>query len=201
MANEQTSSPSIEEFAASIAASLAAANVAPAPPVESAHSLPQLSLRERVRSRTGSADLLVFRIRRELFGVELVTVEEALDMPVVHRLPEMPTAMLGVFTLRGTLVHVFAPEATLGVGYDDPTTVIVFCGASDRRVALAIDDVDDVVTVDLRTARDAPGAAADGTLLGVVRRGADLIAILEAEAVVNANRMLAAAVGAAKEKE
>ena len=188
---ESSNALSIEEFAASIAASLAAARPAEPAPVPATD---RLSFRERVRRRLGTADLLVFRIGRELFGVELISVEEALDMPVVHRLPEMPDAMLGVFTLRGALVSVFAPQTTLGIPYEDAATVVVFWGG-DRRVALATDDVDDVLTVDLGTVRDCPGAGAkDGALLGVVRRGTELIALLDAATLAAAHRTLAAIV-------
>jgi len=193
---EQPSPLSIEEFAASIAASLATAT--PAMDVAAGNE-PQrdgrrLTFRERVRRRIGSADLLVFRVGRELFGVELIAVEEALDMPVIHRLPEMPPSMLGVFTLRGALVSVFGPQAALGISYEDAATIVVFCARGDRRIALATDDVDDTLTIDLRAMRDAPGVSAvDGSLLGIVHRGTDLIAVLDADMLVGVHRALAGA--------
>ena len=182
---------SIEDFAASIAASLAAtATTASAETVEISEVL---SFRERVRRRSGIAQLLVFRIAGELFAVELITAEEALDMPQLHRLPEMPRSMLGVFTLRGSLVSVFEPQTTLGIQCRQAATAVVFSGGA-RRVAIATDDVDDVVTVDLRTVREAPGARAkDDTLLGIVHRSSDLIALLDAEALVAAHRKATAA--------
>jgi purine-binding chemotaxis protein CheW len=182
--DDEGSALSIEDFAASIAASLAA-NAHPAA-AEQPVSEPgaTLTFRERVRQRVGIAQLLIFRVARELFAVELVTAEEALDIPVLHRLPEMPPSMLGVFTLRGALVSVFEPQVALGIRCEQPATVVVFCGG-DRRVAIAADDVDDVATVDLATVRDAPGARAkDGALLGIVHRGADLIAVLDAREIV-----------------
>jgi purine-binding chemotaxis protein CheW len=182
--DDEGSALSIEDFAASIAASLAA-NAQPAA-AEQPVSEPgaALSFRERVRQRVGIAQLLIFRVARELFAVELVTAEEALDIPVLHRLPEMPPSMLGVFTLRGALVSVFEPQVALGIRCEKAATVVVFCGG-DRRVAIAADDVDDVATVDLATVRDAPGARAkDGALLGIVHRGADLIAVLDAQEIV-----------------
>jgi chemotaxis signal transduction protein len=72
----------------------------------------------------------------------------------------------------------------LGIHCERPATVVVFCGG-ERRVAIATDDVDDVATVDLRTVRDAPGARAkEGALLGIVHRGSDLIALLDADTLV-----------------
>ena len=45
--------------------------------------------------------------------------------------------------------------------------------------------VDDVATVDLGTVREAPGARTkDGALLGIVHRGDDLIAVLDAQTLV-----------------
>jgi purine-binding chemotaxis protein CheW len=181
--DDEGSALSIEDFAASIAASLAASAQPEAPDLvpEPGTTLP---FRERVRQRTGIVQLLIFRVARELFAVELVTAEEALDMPVLHRLPEMPPSMLGVFTLRGALVSVFEPQVALGIRCERAATVVVFCGG-ERRVAIATDDVDDVATVDLRTVRDAPGARAkEGALLGIVHRGADLIAVLDAQVLV-----------------
>ena len=179
---------SIEDFAASIAASLAA-NAQPAAPEQpTPEPGTTLSFRDRVRQRSGIAQLLIFRVARELFAVELVAAEEALDMPPLHRLPEMPAAMLGVFTLRGALVSVFEPQVALGIRCQQPATVVVFCGG-DRRVAIATDDVDDVATVDLRTVREAPGARAkEGALLGIVHRGDDLIAVIDAHTLVATHR-------------
>lgn len=181
---------SIEDFAASIAASLAASSE-PVAPAEPEAPRGKLSFRERVARRVGTAQLLVFRVARELFGVELVTMEEALDMPQLHRLPEMPPYMRGVFTLRGALVSVFEPQVVLGVECETPSTAVVFCGGG-RRVALATDDVDDVVTVDLRTIRDAPGARAkDGVLLGIVHNGASFVALVDADTLIDSYRATA----------
>ena len=186
---------SIEDFAASIVASLGAqapVAVADSEPLPSRFRRSTLPFRERARRRIGHAELLVFRVARELFAVELVAVEEAIDLPLLHRLPEMPATMLGVFTQRGALVSVHAPDGVLGVSYHDATTVVVFCG-TERRVAIATDDVDDALTVPLAALHDAPGMdASDGVLVGVVHRGRDLIAVLDADALIAACRSTAA---------
>src|SRR3954470_7053075 len=128
-ADEEGPALSIEDFAASIAASLAASAEPPVVAEQSGEeSGASLSFRERVRLRRGLAQLLVFRVAGELFGVELVTAEEALDMPRLHRLPEMPATMLGVFTLRGALVSVFAPHVMLGIACRQAATAVVFGG-------------------------------------------------------------------------
>ena len=50
----------------------------------------------------------------------------------------------------------------------------------DRRIALAIDDVFDPVLVEEKELRPMPGAgAADAIIRGLVRRGGDLVAVLD----------------------
>jgi chemotaxis signal transduction protein len=120
----------------------------------------------------------------ERFAVELVCVEEAIDLPEVHHVPEMPPAMLGVITVRETLTPVFTPNEALGVPVQAQGAALIF--RSDRgRFALAIDDVDDVMTLDLAALRDAPGSeVADSVVLGVARNGDSIVALVDADALV-----------------
>ena len=96
-------------LAAARAAEAAAATLAAAPEVTAMLHRPSApvaqtdvpvaldrSFRGRVRSRTGTAELLVFRIGVERFAVELRMVDEVIDLPKIHHVPEMPPAMLGV---------------------------------------------------------------------------------------------------------
>jgi purine-binding chemotaxis protein CheW len=145
---------------------------------------PLRPLRERARNREGIAELLMFRIGGERFAVELMCVEEAIDLPDVHHVPEMPPAMLGVITVRGSLTPVFTPDAALGVPAQGKGAALIF--RADRgRFALAIDDVDDVLTLDLALLRDAPGSdVADAVVLGVARNEGLIVALVDAEALV-----------------
>jgi purine-binding chemotaxis protein CheW len=150
------------------------------------HRGPRRPLRERARGRAGLVELLMFRVGRERFAVELACVEEAIDLVEPHHVPEMPPAMLGVITVRETLTPVFTPDDALGVSAESKGAALIF--RSDRgRFALAIDDVDDVMTLDLGQLRDAPGIDGNDTLvLGVVRNGSGIVALVDAEALIAA---------------
>jgi purine-binding chemotaxis protein CheW len=144
-------------------------------------------LRERVRERTGIADLLMFRIGEELFATDLASVEEAVTLPEIHHLPEMPAAMLGAFNLRGRLTPVYSPSHVIGVPLRGAAQAALLVRSGTRRLGLAVDDVEDVFQVDLATVREAPGTDdADGILLGVAHHGKELVAIVDAEALVAA---------------
>ena len=141
--------------------------------------------RERVRGRSGIADLLMFRIGDELFATDLASVEEAVTLPEIHHLPEMPAAMLGAFDLRGRLTPVYSPSHVIGVPLRGIAQAALLVRADTRRLGLAIDDVEDVFQVDLATVHDAPGTDdTDGILLGVAHHGPELVAIIDAEALV-----------------
>jgi purine-binding chemotaxis protein CheW len=144
-------------------------------------------LRERVRDRAGVADLLMFRIGEELFATDLASVEEAVTLPEIHHLPEMPAAMLGAFNLRGRLTPVYSPSQVVGVPLRGAAQAALLVRSGTRRLGLAVDDVEDVFQVDLATVREAPGTDdADGILLGVAHHGKELVAIVDAEALVAA---------------
>jgi chemotaxis signal transduction protein len=144
------------------------------------------SLRDLVRQRTGTLELLVFRLANELFGIDLASVEEAIDLPPVRHVPEMPPAMLGVITVRGSLTSIYSPEHALGLTLDSRASALIFKRGRGR-VALLVDDVDDVFTLDLAQLGEPPGGdAGDGILLGVLRRTNALLGLVDAEALIAA---------------
>ena len=178
-----------------LARAIAAARAAEAPqaapltatpaPVDSAQPA-RRTMRDRARARTGSVEMLVFRVGRERFGIELAAVEEAIDIPPVHHVPEMPPSMLGVITVRGTLTSVYSPSVALGLPIEDGTSALIF-RRGRARLAVVVDEVDDVTTLDLSTLRDAPAPeSGDGLLLGVVRRHESLLALVDADALLAA---------------
>lgn len=146
-------------------------------------------LRERARLRRGMAELLLFRVHHELFAVELGAVEEAIDMPEVHHVPEMTPCMLGVITVRGSLTAVFSPEHVLGLPLESCASALVFRRGRSR-LAIVVDDIDDVVTMDLAELRDASDE--DGVVLGVARHLDALVAVLDADALIAACQALPA---------
>ena len=143
------------------------------------------SLRDKVRAHDGVADVLVFVVAGERFAIELAQVEEVIDLPAIQHVPEMPPAMLGVITVRGSLTSTYTPRQALGVDCHDGACALVFRRRRSR-VALVIDDVDDAMTLDLGAMRDAPGAARAGVVLGVTRHREALLTLLDADALLAA---------------
>jgi purine-binding chemotaxis protein CheW len=145
---------------------------------------PPRSLRERARTRSGTADLLMFRVGGEHFAIELILVEEVVDLPIIHHVPEMPPAMVGVVTVRGALTPVYSPEHALGLPLAHRDALLIFRRGA-HRVGILIDDVDDALSVDLAELREKPaGEEGDKVLLGVVRLANTLVGIIDVDALI-----------------
>ena len=165
---------------------LAVAAVAPAVPVEvdDPDAPARRPLRDAIAAREGQSDTLVFRVGTERFAIDLAAVEEAIELPSVHHLPEMPDHLLGVFELRGRLVPIYSPEHVLRVALTHEAAAVLVLRSREKRLGLAVDDVDDVLTIDGAAVRRAPiPDNEDNVMLGVIRRGADLLALVDAESL------------------
>lgn len=144
-------------------------------------------LRDAIAARAGLCETLVFRVAAERFAIDLAAVEEAIELPSVHHLPEMPEHLLGVFELRGRLVPIYSPQRVLNVALAHEAAAVLVLRAGDKRLGLAVDDVDDVLTIDGAAVRRAPiPENDDNVLLGVIRRGADLLALVDAQSLAQA---------------
>ncbi|MDQ3699019.1 MAG: chemotaxis protein CheW [Gemmatimonadota bacterium] len=145
------------------------------------------TMRELRALGSGQVDLLLFRVGSELFALDLVAIEEAVELPPVRTVPDAATAMLGVTDLRGRLVAVFSPAQTLRCVPDAKIPVLLVMRLGDRRVGLAVDDVEDVLVLeasDLRTPSLRHGN--DELVHGVVRRAGALVTVLDAPALLAA---------------
>ncbi len=148
---------------------------------------PPLSFRDRVAARAGTADLLIFRVGAELFGLALEAVEEAVEVDAVHPLPEGSAQALGVVELRGRMIPLVSAARPLGVAVSTAVVAMLVLRDGARRVGIAIDDVDDVIGADLGALGPSPdGDGGDGVLLAMARRGTDLVGVLDAHLLLAA---------------
>lgn len=152
---------------------------------------PAVSLRAASVAMPGLDDtltqMLLFTVGGELFAIGLDACEEVLEWPGVERVSGMPPSALGVFVLRGQLVSLYSPENALRVERSGEEGVTLVVHAAGKRIALALDDVDEVIAVDMdNLKRPSPREASDGLLLGITRHGDALVAVVDVEALAAA---------------
>lgn len=137
-------------------------------------------------SRDDPARVLVFRMGHERFGIPLSDVHEVLDAQPIQRVPDAADTVLGVTSIRGALTTVYDVRSLLSSGGSADGALLVF-DRGDRRIAVAIDDVFDATLVESGELLKVPRrAASDGLLSGMLRRGSELVAVLDTDAFLAA---------------
>jgi purine-binding chemotaxis protein CheW len=120
------------------------------------------------------------------YGIAVRSVREVVLARPATRLPGAPRAVLGLINLRGTLVPVVDLAERLGAaGLNHPASSIVLVEHEGRVVGLAVAEVRDVVVLDGSGMHDNMGEGADAIVLGVAHVGDEMIALLDARAVID----------------
>jgi purine-binding chemotaxis protein CheW len=128
--------------------------------------------------------MLLFALGGEQFAIALAACEEVLEEPEVERVSGMPVAARGVFALRGQLLSLYSPERALRVKRSEEGGVALIVRAQGKRIALSLDDVDEVIAVDMDNLKQpSPRDATDGILLGITRHRDELVAVVDIEAL------------------
>jgi purine-binding chemotaxis protein CheW len=91
--------------------------------------------------------LLLFRCAGQVLAVEAGAVREILAATEPTRIPGASAAVLGLVNVRGTLVPVVDTAAAVGLGAASGAGTLVLVERRNRPVALAVDEVLDLVTV------------------------------------------------------
>jgi len=152
-----------------------------------ADAMPRLTLRSALAEGSGIAELLLFRVDREHFAMDLAAVEEALELPAVHEVPESPGALLGVFHLRERLVPVYSPIEILGVAPSAESGAALVMRSGERRLGVAVDDVEDVLSLDVSFVQRSPVPdSGDNVLLGVALHEGVIVSLIDAAALMSA---------------
>ena len=116
---------------------------------------------------------VVVRVGSAEFGVDVTHVREVLRLPTITRLPFPPPTILGIVSVRGTLV----PVMDLGLRLLDTAAsregrlVVVWDPESDGVVGLLVDEVLDLVPLDVAAHAVPPEVAAslpEGWIRGVL---------------------------------
>jgi purine-binding chemotaxis protein CheW len=91
--------------------------------------------------------LLLWRAGAARCGAPLEQLREVLPALPLARIPGAPAAVCGVANVRGELVTVVDGRTLLGEADTTPAEAIVLVRLGRRTVGLAVDEVEDLVTV------------------------------------------------------
>ncbi|MBE0475878.1 MAG: chemotaxis protein CheW [Coriobacteriia bacterium] len=156
----------------------AVAEEVPAAPGEPAPTAPSPLLSER---------LVVFRLEGQRYALPIECVQEIQHLVAYTDVPDPMPALVGMVNLRGVVVPLVDLRILLGMEPRPFTleTPMIIGRLDEALVALAVDEVEDVVSVTPGCVQDPPRLhALTSKMLGVCRMEPDLVFVLDLRAVV-----------------
>lgn len=139
------------------------------------------------RAGDAVARWVCFELAGQLYGLEILKVQEVLADAEIETVPGAPYTVLGISNLRGCIVTVMDLRRRLGLpprGEPGPTCVIVVDGAGEA-VGLRVDRVVDVRSIRVGAVKPAPETGPRASaVLGVVTRGGEVLTLLDAAALI-----------------
>jgi purine-binding chemotaxis protein CheW len=136
-----------------------------------------------------TADLLAFWVADEEYAAEIVEIQEIIKVPELTEVPRAPAAVLGIISLRGTIVPVVDLRTLLYLPRAEPTRaarVLVLRGG-DEPVGMLVDRVSSVVRLDREAIEPVPRTmqqAGSDLLQGVGRDADRMLIVLNLEAIL-----------------
>jgi purine-binding chemotaxis protein CheW len=140
--------------------------------------------------------MLTFKLGAEIFGVDILQVQEIRGWSPVTRIPQTPQHVLGVLNLRGAVV----PIIDLRLRFDlesaqyNALTVIIVMSVSDaaghREVGVVVDAVSEVIDVSEDALRQTPelgGRVDTQCISGLLTLGQSMVILLDVERLIGAS--------------
>jgi purine-binding chemotaxis protein CheW len=138
----------------------------------------------QVGTGTDGSQFLTFNLGEELYGVDILRVQEIKGYTAVTKIPTTPSHIKGVLNLRGTIVPIIELRTKFGMPTIEYTafTVIIVVVVRDKVMGLVVDSVSDVLNIEQKDVQPPPqfGDKVDASFLsGIGKSGDKLIALLD----------------------
>lgn len=137
------------------------------------------------------AQLVVFRLGGEEYGVEIGQVREIIRRRAITPMPGQPKYVEGVINVRGTIIPVVNLRKRFELqGYESPSPHTIIVESGDGLMGMLVDAVSEVIRIPGNQIHPPPGVAAGidtEYLRGICRLEERLLIYLDVEKVVRAS--------------
>lgn len=132
----------------------------------------------------GHRQCVTFRLDEEVYGINVMLVQEVLRVTDIAPVPGAPNYVVGIINLRGNVVTVIDTRMRFGLPPrdSDDATRIVIIETEQQTVGIIVDSVSEVVDIDSGEIEMAPNVGNDETaryIEGVVSRGDELLILVD----------------------
>ncbi len=157
-------------------------------PLDAAKDVPVSSAGDREKTPEQESELLSFRLGGEEYAVLVADVREVLKSYHLTIVPNSPDYILGVMTLRGTVLPIIDLCKRFGLAQatKDEKSRIVVASSADEEAGLLVDRVTGVFRILPEEIKPVPENIEQGAefLRGIVRTADRLYILLDLEKVV-----------------
>ena len=157
---------------------------------------------QQIGLTTDGSQFLTFNLGDELYGVDILRVQEIKGYTAVTKIPNTPPHIKGVLNLRGTIVPIVELRTKFGMPTIEYTafTVIIVVVVRDKVMGLVVDSVSDVLNIDKKDIQPPPqfGAKVDVSFMNAIgKSGEKLVALLDMSRLLSDGDLKEATVAAA----
>ena len=141
---------------------------------------------------SNEVQLVVFRLDREEYGIDILMVQEIKKMTEITRVPHTPDYIKGVMNLRGSVLPVLDLKLRLGLppGSTTEDTRIVIVKTGDAAVGVLVDSVSEVVGISrdkIEPPQNVGGMISQNYLSGVGKLDNRLLILLDIHNTISIN--------------
>lgn len=141
-----------------------------------------------------SNQILVFNINNELYGIDILKVQEILNFIQPTPIPNCPNYLKGIINLRGTIILVIDLRARFH--FDSPmdpnNCVIVVVAIGNKKYGLVVDSVSDVLTINEENIQediDIHSGIDNRYIMGLVKANEQMIILVNIDKVFLKNEL------------
>jgi purine-binding chemotaxis protein CheW len=139
---------------------------------------------------------LTFTLGPEVYGIDILKVQEIRGYAAVKTVPKMPAHVKGVMNLRGTIIPVMDLRRRFGLADAEPTRfsviIVIAIGAKDMGIVVdAVSDVLDLPTDNIQRPPDFGDSGASKALCGLAKAGDNVVLLLDIERMLGGEAELA----------
>lgn len=137
---------------------------------------------------------VTFTIGSEVYGVEVLKVQEIIGMTQITHMPNSMRFMKGVINLRGSVVPVVDMRLKLDMEEQEYTkfTVILIIEVKGTLVGIIVDAVSDVVGLPLSSIQETPHFSANidtDYIKGIAKKAEQLIIVLDVDKILSSEEL------------
>jgi purine-binding chemotaxis protein CheW len=141
-----------------------------------------------------TAEYLIFTLDTEIYGLDVLKVQEIRGYGVVTKIANTPEFIKGVINLRGLIVPIVDLRIKFNLGqvsYDESTIVIVL-NINNRIIGMVVDGVSDVLEIEASEMKAVPDIVANidtQYITGLATSEEQMIILVDIERLMNSHEM------------